>query len=426
MKKSIIAGISTVCLLTAACSQTEDMPKEPVICPVEPGELVIPSFDWSGARSLKEVAHGNVGKANTFATNLLRTIYKAKLGNTCVSPASVFCTFAMMANGDDGECRDEILNMLGYGDGPDALNDLNVYANALLKETSQFDGDTQCGFTNSIWHHPNVNVLPGFASDIEGIFGGMIFPTWLGDDSGMATINQFVCDQTRGMIPRFLQEPLEVRLAFLNTTYFKGSWKTSFDKELTADKEFRDIRGSRTRIPFMTTRENLLRYSEINGTRAVSLPYDGDRYNMIIFQPLTDTRDAFENFLNAIDDETILEYETAMQQKMVILTMPKFDTESNADILPQLQEMGIDRTCRQGLYGVADEQLCLCVFQHAVKITVDEEGTEGGAASLGGMMNSADPWTPKPTTVSIDSPFIYFIRDNISGTVLFMGAVTSF
>ena len=150
------------------------MPKQPAICPVEPGELVIPSFDWIGFRPLLEVAQENAGKANSFATNLFRTVYKDNPGNTCVSPASVFCTFAMMANGDDGECRDEMLNMLGYNAGADALHDLNIYTNALLKETSQFDGATQCGFTNSIWHHPSVNVFPDFASDIERIFGGMI------------------------------------------------------------------------------------------------------------------------------------------------------------------------------------------------------------------------------------------------------------
>ena len=87
--------------------------------------------------------------------------------------------------------------------------------------------------------------------------------------------------------------------------------------------------------------------------------------------------------------------------------------------------MGIEKTCSQGLDKVAGMPLPLVLFQHAVRIIVDEEGTEGGAASLGGMF--ADSGAEyRPTEIKIDSPFAYMIRDTQSGTVLFMGAVTEF
>ncbi|MDE6631877.1 MAG: hypothetical protein K2K23_02655, partial [Muribaculaceae bacterium] len=155
------------------------------------------------------------------------------------------------------------------------------------------------------------------------------------------------------------------------------------------------------------------------------LPYKGDRYNMTILQPLAGAEKEFHRFLETLDDEAIANYENAMHLQAFILQMPKFETTINENILGSLIEMGIEKTCNIGLDKVADMTLPLALFQHAVKIIVDEEGTEGGAASLGGMYGTSGP-EYRQTEVKIDSPFIYMIRDTQSGTVLFMGAITDF
>ena len=432
MKKIAFSAAAAALVIVGGCSGISDSPEEyiPEVCPVENVELLRPAYDFAGSRPLSEVARENVGRANGFAAELFRTIYndmayKDRKGNVCISPASVFCTFAMMANGDDGQCRDEILEMLGYGKGNEELRDLNVYANALLTEASVFDGATQCGFTNSIWHHQDISLLPDFTADIKGILGGMIFPTWIGDKDGMEAINRFVYGQTCGMIYPFLENPEPVDLAFLNTTYFKGAWETAFVKELTEDLEFHGLKGSKDKAPFMKTLENGFDYAEIDGIRCMRLPYKGNRYSMTLLQPLSGKAKDFDNMLQTLDSETIERYEKGLQQKAFILMMPKFETEVNGDILRCLKEMGIDKTCSQGLDKVSDMPMPLSLFKHAVKITVDEEGTEAGAASLGGLLGSSGT-EYRPKEIKIDSPFIYMIRDTLSGTVLFMGAVTAF
>ncbi len=428
MKRYAYIAAYAFSLLIAGCADNSDSPdaSKPTICPPDPIELHRPSYDYADAKPLQDVAAENTVRANGFATRLFRSLYDDKdyKGNVCVSPASVFCTFAMMANGDDGECRDEILSMLGYGNGAGDLNDLNVYANALLRETTAFDGSTQCGFTNSIWHRPGIDIFTDFSKDIEGIFGGLIFPIWIGDEAGKEAINNFVSGQTCGMIYPFLESPLPVDLAFLNTTYFKGAWETAFVKELTEDGVFRNLDGSKSSTPFMKTLENNFDYAETDGVRCLRLPYKGDRYSMTILQPLADTGKGVDGFLETLDSKAIVNYENALQRQAFILQMPKFETEINENILAPLKRMGIDRTCSIGLNKVADMALPLVLFQHAVRIIVDEEGTEGGAASLGGMLGSSGAeYTPK--RIKIDSPFVYLIRDVQSGTVLFMGAVTA-
>ncbi len=109
MKKSIIAGIACLCLLSA-CSNEADIPEYNDI-KNNPVKAIWPE------NPLKVVGESNVLKANEFATELFKKAYAKENENACISPTSVFLTLAMMANGDEGDSRDEILNLLGYGDG---------------------------------------------------------------------------------------------------------------------------------------------------------------------------------------------------------------------------------------------------------------------------------------------------------------------
>ena len=417
MKKTIIAGIACLGLLSA-CSGEADLPECDDI-KTNPVKAIWPD------RPLKTIGPDNALKANEFATGLFRKAYAEEPGNTCISPASVFLTLAMTANGDDGECRDEILTILGYDTGADGLHELNVYSNALLAEVTDFNGDTQCGFTNSLWHSPDFNLLPSFTDNLREIFGAADVNIWLGDETGRTALNRFVEENTRGMIKEFLKTPLDIDLGILNTTYFKGTWKQKFDEKHTSKGNFQNLDGSSSRTNFMTLTD-MMAYSYGEDATSVSLPYAGDRYTMTLMMP--DSHIDFQDMIRNLDGKHVNAVCTRLKSGKVELRLPKFEHESNSDIIGILKEMGLDRTCFPGIMKAADDPLELGVFQHAVKITVDEKGTEGGAASLGGFLATS---TPNPEAmpvehISFDRPFIYIIRDNISGTVLFMGAATSF
>ena len=416
MKKLIFAGIACLTLLSA-CSNEADIPEYNEI-KANPVKVMWPD------RTLKVVGESNALKANEFASELFKKIYAKEKENACISPASVFLTLAMMANGDQGESRDEILSLLGYGEGPDALHELNVYSNALLVEVPDFNGDTQCGFTNSLWHSPNFNLLPSFTEDMKEIFGAADINIWLGDETGRTAINRFVEENTRGMIQEFLKEPLHIDLGILNTTYFKGTWKQKFDVKHTSKAKFHNLDGSSSKTNFMTLTD-VMSYAYTNDATALLLPYGGERYTMTLIMPDEDLK--FNDFLEGMDAKLINEISARLRAGKVELKLPKFEQESNRDIIKTLQEMGLDRTCFPGIMNATYDPLELRFFQHAAKIIVDEKGTEGGAASLGGFIATSvlNPDAMPIDYISFDRPFIYMIRDNLSGTLLFMGAITS-
>ena len=418
MKKLIFAGIASLALLAGACSDIDDNQDDNIF-------VVCPGFGdepWQDARPLKEIASDNLGKSTDFASSLFKTVYSGENGNVCVSPLSVFSTFAMMANGDSGESRDEILGILGYDKSPGGLHELDVYCNALMTEVPMLNGESQCGFTNSLWYSPDLQLKSDFAADIRMIFGAYLFPTYLGDESGRIKINEFVSAHTNGMIPEFLSSPIKVRLAFLNTTYFKAQWKTEFDSKLTSKGVFRNLDGSDSEAQFMYMEDGLT-YYEADGIRGVCLPYSGDRYTMTLLQPKNGTD--FDSMMTHLDSSILKKLESSASIQEVFLKMPKFETEINLSMLDYLKEMGFHKVCNRGIDKAADEPLYLTKFIHAVKIIVNEDGTEGAAASLAGMDNEAGPGSG-PLTVAFDRPFVYIIRDTVSNAILFIGTVTSF
>ncbi len=416
MKKLIFAGFaSIIALMLGGCSTNADDPEynKPKSNPVV--------AQWP-EYPLKAIGKDNASRANEFATSLLKAIDAKNDGNTCISPASIFCTLAMMANGDDGECRDEILSLLGYSDGPDGLLELNKYSNALLSEVSDFNGETQCGFTNSLWHKHDYHLLPSFTDDLKKIFGASDFPIWLGDEAGRKAVNEFVEENTRGMITEFLKQPLQVDLGILNTTYFKGTWKQRFDKNDTKKGIFHNADGSTSKVSFMTLTDYIA-HAEADGIKAVRLPYAGDRYMMTLIEP--DETVGIEKLIESFNKSTIDDITSYFHPDQVELRLPKFEDELNMNIIACLQQLGLRHTCKTGLQKVANDPLVLTDFIHAVKLKVDEEGTEGGAATMAGFLTTANPGdTQKPILIEFDHPFIYIISDNLSSTILFMGIIT--
>ncbi len=419
MKNLFYIGFASLSILAGSCANdVASEVKEP-----QPNETE--KTEWHPA-SLKAVATGNVEKVNHFGIDLFKKVYSSEGGNLCISPASVFCTLAMMANGDTGESRDELLGVLGYEEGNEGLSQLNIFTNALLNDAATPEGHTLCIFTNSVWHAPALNLYPQLATSLETMYASQIFSIHPGDENGRVAINSFVEENTKGMIKEFLKEPLRVPLVFMNTTYFKGEWEKSFDKERTYNYIFHNLDGSEAEAAYMVLEENM-EYGTLDQICGITLPYSDGRYTMTVIQPTEDSD--FPTMLADLDKEKIENLRASFIKRNVNLQLPKFESEVNLEMLPHLQDMGLQKVCMSGLNNVGfnseteNRQFALTLFKHAVKIIVDEEGTEAAAVSLAGMDESIGP---DNNFVKFDHPFMYFIQDTISGTVLFMGAVTKF
>ncbi|MDE7160174.1 MAG: hypothetical protein K2O24_04945 [Muribaculaceae bacterium] len=411
MKKCICLGIALMSLFATGCSS--DAPENPVPEPTVKPEI---RPEWKG-RPLSEVAPRNVGKANGFAINLFKTLFEDNSSNLCISPASVFMNLAMLANGDSGEGRDEITRMLGYGTGEEALEDLNIYCNALLTEVPRTQDATGFTISNSLWHDPEVQINPSFSWILSDAYSASVFPVSLRTESGMRALNDFVGGKTAGLIPEFLKQPLQCSVTLLNTVWFKGCWEKPFDERFTLPGTFTNLDGSPSEADFMSM-EDVMDYAEVGNIRAVRLPYKGDRFTMTVMLPSAGSD--FRTMLHSLTPETFTKINEELSMQNIYLALPRFEGELSIELLDALESMGLHHGTSTGYNSISDALYPLVFFKHAVKIIVDEKGTEAAAASAAGMENGVTP------VMICNSPFMYVIRDNLSDTVLFMGAVTGF
>ena len=411
MKKSHLAVTAVFALAFVACSNDNG----PQPSGTEPSENPSELADWQPA-PLRILAEGNSGKANGFALDLFKKTLETGEDNLCLSPVSVFACLAMAANGDSGATRDEVLNLLGYGHND--LSQLNLFCNALMTETKALNSVTECSYANSFWYRPNLKPYESYLKAVELIYEASIYDTWIGDQSGMKKVNDYISDNTRGLIPQFLSEPLNVDMALINTTYFKGTWKEKFDQSLINCMTFHNLDGSLAMPDFMG-RDGEIETAETSSMRSVRLPYAGDRFTMTLIQPAGESD--FTKMLTDMTPETLRTLDESYHPQESYLMMPRFEASVNLDLLGTLEEMGLKLGCKRGFDSICEgEPFYIKCVKHGVKLIVNEEGTEAAGATLVGLDNAA------PSLLSFDRPFVYLIRDTISDTILFIGAVTKF
>ena len=108
--------------------------------------------------------------------------------------------------------------------------------------------------------------------------------------------------------------------------------------------------------------------------------------------------------------------------------MPKFKIESaTISLKDALGARGVKDAFDAGkadLSGMTKEHVFISDVVHKAFISVDEKGTEAAAATAvisTGSSASADH--PIPKVLTVDRPFVFAIRDNATGAVLFLGRV---
>ena len=213
----------------------------------------------------------------------------------------------------------------------------------------------------------------------------------------------------------------DTRLVLTNAIYFNGKWLLQFDPGLTYDSDFTLLDGSDVSVPMMGQEEDF-RYGEGDGYQAVALPYQGANMSMIFVLPELERFEEVEAALSADFLSGVLD---GLEMQHVDLTVPKFTFESEFGLSQTLAEMGMadafgEAADFSGMTGGRD--LFISDVIHKAFVAVDEEGTEAAAATAVIMAEMA-MMPQEAVEMRLDHPFLFFIRDDDSGTILFAGRV---
>jgi serpin B len=209
----------------------------------------------------------------------------------------------------------------------------------------------------------------------------------------------------------------------VNTLFFKGQWVSRFQRKYTTTKPFQVSLANSVSVPMMR-QSQVTRYAESETAQIVELPYVGFQLSMIVLLPRSpDGLPALEDRLTL---NQITNWVAAAEVRTVDLELPRFQISSRLPLIEPLRGLGLIDAfdpAKADFTGMSTRQpLWINFLQQCAVVEVNEEGTVAAAATSGGLACSSQP---RPATFYADHPFLFFIRDNRTGVILFLGRVAN-
>jgi serpin B len=439
MKKVVLLMLAFVLVVLSACAAAEEAPvTETVTPPTVSGETVKAVGKTLASEAQREaspvVSQDNeeflTDGNNAFAFALYREL-KNQEGNLFYSPYSISAALAMAWAGARGETEKQMSDAMHF---ELTQKDLHPAFNWLDRQLASrgegAKGKDEQGFrlnvVNAIWGQKDYDFLVSFLDTLAENYGaGLRILDFINEpEESRVTINDWVSEQTeeriQDLIPAGAINSL-TRLVLTNAIYFNAAWADQFSESATENGTFNLLSGDTVTVPMMKQRERY-NYDRGGDYQAVELPYDGYELSMIILLP---DDDEFSKFEDSLDSDKVADIIESFDNREIILTMPRFEYESSFSLKGILSDMGMPVAFSgeadfSGMTGRTD--LGISDVVHKAFVSVDENGTEAAAATAV-IMAAAAPQPDEPITLTLDRPFIFFIRDIQTGAVLFVGRV---
>lgn len=370
---------------------------------------------------LADSQSSDFSRLNFFDIDLLRYSAEDKKGNVIFSPASIKSTLGMILDGANGVTANEIRNALRLSPNKD---DFRYQFNLYLKALQSNSPEVTLTNANSVFVSNKLNLKKEYETALKQIYFSDVHKVNFTDPIlASKYINNWVKNNTKGLISSIVDpvnlEPLS-QILVTNALYFKSTWKHAFDDKLTRGMCFYD--GGVCKTVAMMDLQTELNYGYIDNLRAhaVELPYAGERYSMILLVPRE--RDGAIPLIRDLPYMSLPEVCKQMLPTDVQLSMPKFTIDYSEDMTDALRAMRITSmfSSKSNLTGMfVGDSPQINAFFHKVFMSVDEVGTVAAAASSAMVV----PLIANGVELRVDRPFVFFIKDNNLGVVLFEGKV---
>lgn len=375
------------------------------------------------AGELEELVKGNT----QFACDFYNRIKDSK-DNIFISPHSISVALAMAFAGARGNTQQQMAQALHFTLDQERLhNAFNALDLELAKRPQAVEKDGfKLNICNAAWGQKDFPFLKDYLDVLALNYGsGLMLLDFITDpEKCRITINDWVSAQTEKRIKDLLPAGTITQattLVLTNAIYFKAGWLYPFNKEYTSDAPFYTLDSQEVTVPMMYTVEDFGYTEEKDYYQAVELLYKGKEVSMIILLPAAGR---FENFEASLNADFLGQIIGRLSLREVGLKMPKFSFEWKESLTGFLKALGMTDAFEPGLadFSGIDGALDLFISHviHQSFVAVDEAGTEAAAATA-----VVIDYTSAPDTVSmvIDRPFIFLVRDRVTGALLFLGRV---
>lgn len=361
-----------------------------------------------------------VNNNNAFALNLFRELngFDSKV----VSPMSVAYLMGMLANGADGQTRQEIMTAIGCKDV--SLKDLNEFYQMMITRASHFDPSTTINIANYIALNKQYSLKGDFAKTMQEYYKAGVESMDFKSASSLKRINGWCSDHTNGMIPRIVDEIDPSAVSYImNAIYFNGTWQEKFNNSQTKLENFRgytrDIKKTQ-----MMHRNGKYQYMDNADFAAVNLPYGNGSYSMTVILP--NRGKSIDEVMAGLDAKKVSELGRSMDECVVDLKLPRFTISQETSLNDIISKLGAPTMFASGadFSNFASGNLSISKMLQKAKIEVSEEGTKASAVTMAMVAMTALRPEPRQVEFHANRPFIYMITEHSTGAILFMGQYT--
>jgi serine protease inhibitor len=409
----IVILISSLAIVTS-CEKGNTNDK-----PIDPGNPV----NISTEIYQKEV----IDSANRFAFDLFRPVLADAKGaeNIMISPFSISSALSMTLNGASGETFEAMKKALRL-DGK-TLEQINGTYLKLMTEMVPVDERVVLEIANSVWVEKRLKVKQQFITSVQNWYKAEARDIDVTNPDAVKIVNGWIAEKTHDKITDMLDylDP-DLAMLLINAVYFNGKWRNQFNKADTKEEPFYVIPSAPKTVPMMHQEENL-KVAEDNNLTIVDIPYGQGNFSMLVVLP--DENISTSEAADALTPSKWNQWMELLENNThkVELSMPRFKYEYKRLLNDDLIDlgMGVAFTGWADFSNISDQELMISRVIHQSFIETNEEGTEAAAATIVEIIFTSYPGQePSVWRVDINRPFLYFIHETSTGTILFMGRVS--
>ncbi|MFS7938098.1 putative Serpin family protein [Helianthus anomalus] len=372
--------------------------------------------------------------STALATHLLPNKHDS---NVVFSPLSIQVALSVLSAGCKGETLDQLLALL-KADTTDDLSSLYLQLASSIVADGSPSGGPKLSSVNAVWVPKTLSLKPSFKQAMDTVYRAACKQVDFGKrfKEVARKVNSWAKKETNGLIKEVItaeEVSDDTMLILANAIYFKGTWSQQFETSLTEEGDFHLLNGNKVKVPFMTNYENQFVH-EYDDFKVLGLPYSHgqDKRKFTMYFYLSDAIDGLPSLINKIGSTSNF-FDHHIPHKKVRVReffIPKFKIEFGFEASGMLKELGLVLPFKVGdrftemVDSPVGKGLYVSTIQHKSLVEVNEEGTEAAAVTV-----VREPKCPRraPSTFVdfvADHPFLFVIREDVTGVVLFMGQVS--
>ena len=376
-------------------------------------------------RNLTDLKKSIVASNNAFALELYGRL-KTTNDNLFFSPFSISSCLVMTYAGARNNTASQMADVLHFGTNQiqSEFGDLN----RLLNRTENKNG-IELITANGLWLQSGHALSPEFLTNARQHYDAEVKQVEFGDNSDLARadINKWVKEKTKGKIADIIPPGIlsrDAKLVLINAIFFKGTWKTKFDRKQTRDFQFH-LNDHETVQCSMMFSSGSFRHSysavESLSCQVIELPYKGEDFSLIAILPLEWT--GLAELESKLTETNLANLLASVQETKIHVCLPKFKLETDFNLGETLSAMGMTDAFNMnadfsGMDGT--KKLFISSARHRALVEMNEDGTTAAAATASHVAKKS-----KQASFCADHPFLFLIRDNRTRSIVFMGRLVN-